>query len=154
MCRIFSCVVGRGCLLWPVRSWQNSVSLHPASFCTPRPNLPVIPGVYWLPNFAFQSDHSPRARHPGMWSQVTSKLVEVMSYTSIPDELYLNSRWAISNPKRWCCESAALNMPANLENSAVATGLERTVFFPIPRKTMPKNAQTTTQLHSSHVLAK
>ena len=28
------------------------------------------------------------------------------------------------NPKRWCCESAALNMPANLENSAVATGLD------------------------------
>ena len=23
--------------------WQNSVSLCPASFCTPRPNLPVIP---------------------------------------------------------------------------------------------------------------
>ena len=27
--------------------------------------------------------------------------------------------------KRWCCESATLNMPANLENSAVATGLEK-----------------------------
>ena len=25
-----------------------------------------------------------------------------------------------SNPERWCCESAALYMPANLENSAVA----------------------------------
>ena len=29
---------------------------------------------------------------------------------------------------RWCCESAALNMPANLENSAVATGLEKVSF--------------------------
>ena len=27
-----------------------------------------------------------------------------------------------------------LNMPANLENSAVATGLERLVFIPIPKK--------------------
>ena len=27
-----------------------------------------------------------------------------------------------------------LNMPANLENSAVATGLERSVFIPIPKK--------------------
>ena len=27
-----------------------------------------------------------------------------------------------------CCESAALNMPANLENSAVATGLEMVSF--------------------------
>ena len=29
-------------------------------------------------------------------------------------------QWAISNPERWYSESAALNMPANLENSAVA----------------------------------
>ena len=36
--------------------------------------------------------------------------------------------WAILNPKRWCCESATLNMPANLENSAVATGLEKVSF--------------------------
>ena len=28
-----------------VFSWQNSVSLWPASFCTPRPNLPVPPGI-------------------------------------------------------------------------------------------------------------
>ena len=41
--------------------------------------------------------------------------------------------WA-TNPKRWCCESAALNMPENLENSAVATGLEKSVFIPIPKK--------------------
>ena len=31
-------------------------------------------------------------------------------------------------------KSAALNMPANLENSAVATGLEKSVFTPIPKK--------------------
>ena len=34
----------------------------------------------------------------------------------------------ISNPEWWCCESAALNMPTNLENSAVATGLEKVSF--------------------------
>ena len=38
----------RGCLLWP------KYSLCPASFYTPRPNLPVTPGVSWLPTFAFQ----------------------------------------------------------------------------------------------------
>ena len=37
-----------------VYSLQNSISLCPASFCTPRPNLPVTPGVSWLPTFAFQ----------------------------------------------------------------------------------------------------
>ena len=31
-------------------------------------------------------------------------------------------------------ENAALNMPANLENSAVATGLEKSVFIPVPKK--------------------
>ena len=31
-------------------------------------------------------------------------------------------------------ESAALNMPANLENSAVATGLEKVIFVSIPKK--------------------
>ena len=31
------------------------ISLCPASFCTPKPNLPVTPGASWLPTFAFQS---------------------------------------------------------------------------------------------------
>ena len=31
MCRVFSCVVGRGCLLWPVCSLGKTVSLCPAS---------------------------------------------------------------------------------------------------------------------------
>ena len=55
MCRIISCVAGKGYLLWPVFSWQNSVSLCPVSISTPRPNLPVIPGISWLPTFTFQS---------------------------------------------------------------------------------------------------
>ena len=36
-------------------SWQNSISLCPPSFYTPGPNLPVTPGISWLPTFAFQS---------------------------------------------------------------------------------------------------
>ena len=38
-----------------VFSSQNSVRFCPASFCTPRPNLPVIPGISWLSTFVFQS---------------------------------------------------------------------------------------------------
>ena len=46
-------------------------------------------------------------------------------------------------------------MPANWENSAVATGLEKVSFHSnSPKKAMPKNIQTTTQLHSSHMLSK
>ena len=52
-----------------------------------------------------------------LYIYIQTKLVEVM-----------DSSWVISNPKRWCCESAEVNMPANLENSAVATGLEKVSF--------------------------
>ena len=35
-------------------SWQISVSLCPASFCTPRPNLHVTPGISRIPTFVFK----------------------------------------------------------------------------------------------------
>ena len=37
---------------------------------------------------------------------------------------------AISNSKRQCCLSAALSMPAYLENSAVAAGLQSWLSLP------------------------
>ena len=44
-------------------------------------------------------------------------------------------------------------MPANLENSAVATELETVTFHSNPKeRQMPKNAQTTAQLHSTLTL--
>ena len=44
-------------------------------------------------------------------------------------------------------------MLANLENSAVARGLEKVSFhFNSPKKTMSMYAQTTARLHSSHTL--
>ena len=43
-------------------------------------------------------------------------------------------------------------MPANLENSSVATG-KCQFSFQSQRKAMPKNVETTTQLHSFHMLA-
>ena len=63
-----------------------------------------------------------------------------------PDILECEVMWALeritmnkasggfSNPEKWCCESAALNMPANLENSAVATGLEKASFHSNPKE--------------------
>ena len=41
---------------------------------------------------------------------------------------------SFSNPERSCYESAALNMPANLENAAVATGLEKVSFHSNPKE--------------------
>ena len=47
-----------------------------------------------------------------------------------------------------------LNMPANLENSVVGTGLEKAFSFQSQRKVVPENIQTTTQLCLSHTLSK
>ena len=50
-------------------SWQNSISLCPASFCTQRPNLPVTPGVSLEKAMAPQSStlawKIPWAEEPG-----------------------------------------------------------------------------------------
>ena len=48
-------------------------------------------------------------------------------------------------------KSAALNMPANFENTVVATGLEEVSVHFNPKE---RQCQTTVQLHSSHMLAK
>ena len=55
-------------------SWQNSISLCPASFCIPRPNLPVTPGVSSLPTFAFHYK-SPIMKGHLFWVLVLKGLV-------------------------------------------------------------------------------
>ena len=73
--------------------------------------------------------HLDRTRHPGMRSQVGVREDHCeQSYWR-----WWNSNWAISNPERWCCESAALNLPVNLGNTAVATGLEKVSFHSNPK---------------------
>ena len=44
MCRVLCCWK-RVFAMTSAFSWQNSISLCPASFCTPRPNLPVTPSI-------------------------------------------------------------------------------------------------------------
>ena len=56
-----------------VFSWQNSVSLFPPSFCTPRPNLPVFPVLSWLPTFAFQSPSMKRTTFFGASVRVSCR---------------------------------------------------------------------------------
>ena len=52
-------------------------------------------------------------------------------------------------------KSATLNMTANLENSAVATGLERSDFIPIPKKSNAKECSNyLTIALISHMLIK
>ena len=58
-------------------SWQNSVSLCPASFCIPRPNFPVTPGISRLPTFAFHSPIMKRTSFSGVssWRSHRSLLI-------------------------------------------------------------------------------
>ena len=89
-----------------------------------------------------------------MWSQVALESIStnkasggdglpVVLFQILKDDAVMHSKMI-----------AAFNMPANLENSAVATGLEKVSFHSNPRKAMPKNVQTTAQSHSSHTLVK
>ena len=51
-------------------------------------------------------------------------------------------------------KSVALNLPANLENSHGHRTGKGQFSLQSQRKSMPKNAQTTAQIHSSHMLVK
>ena len=72
--------------------------------------------------------------------------------------MWWNSSWAISSPKRWCCRSAALSMPANLENSKWPQDWKRSVFIPVPKKGNAKecsNYRTTALIsHASKAMLK
>ena len=63
-------------------SWQNSVSLCPASFCSPRPNLPVTPGISSLPTFVFQSPIVKRTSPDGQYWKQTSYILHSQRWRS------------------------------------------------------------------------
>ena len=76
---IWWCTCEESSLVWKrvfamtsVLSWQNSISLCPASFHIPRPNFPVTSDVSWLPTFAFQS---PVMKRTSFWVLVLVGLV-------------------------------------------------------------------------------
>ena len=65
-----------------------------------------------------------------------------------------NSSWAISNPKRWCRETAALKYVRKSGKLSSGYKIWKVQFsFQSQRKAIPKNVQTTAQLHSQ-MLAK
>ena len=75
----------------------------------------------WKPQWC---GHSPRARHSGVWSQMC---LRKHHYEQSLCRSW-NPSWAVSDPKRWCCSSAALNMPANPKNSTVTIGPAKVHF--------------------------
>ena len=75
-------------------SWQNSVSLCPSSFCTPRPNLLVTPGISWLATFALQSPMMKRANVYNFNMLNSYNLINI---------LIINSILSHSNNDFWNC---------------------------------------------------
>ena len=73
MCRVLSCCWKRVLATTSAFSWPNFVSFCPASFCTPRPILPVTPGISWLSTFAFQSPMMKRTSFFGVNSRESSR---------------------------------------------------------------------------------
>ena len=73
-------------------SWQNSISLCPASFHTPRPNLPVTAGVSWLPTFAFQSPIMKRTSFLGISSKRSCRSSMSSTHWTVQLQL-LQSYW-------------------------------------------------------------
>ena len=54
MCRVFSCVVGRGCLLWPVSSLGKTLLAFDLLHFVLQGQTCLLPGISWLPTFSFQ----------------------------------------------------------------------------------------------------
>ena len=71
MCRVclLLCCWKRVFAISSAFSWQTSISLCSASFCTPRPNLPVTLDVSWPPTLAFQSPIMKRKSFLGVSSR-------------------------------------------------------------------------------------
>ena len=69
MCSLLLCCWKNVFAMTSAFSWQNSASLWPASFCTPRPNLSIILGIFWLLPFAFPSPVMKRTSFFGISSR-------------------------------------------------------------------------------------
>ena len=85
------------------KRWQEYTELYKKDLYDPDNQNGVIPHL--------------RARHPGMWSQVALGSITINKASGgggTPAELF-----------QFVKHDAALKMPANLEHSAVATGLEK-----------------------------
>ena len=63
-CAVMAWVVEKGCLICPVCSLDNTL-LNLVSFCTPRPNLPIILGISWLSYSSVGKESTCNAGDPG-----------------------------------------------------------------------------------------
>jgi len=71
ICRVFSCIVGRECLLWPVCSLGKILSLCPAPFCTPRQSC-LLPQVSLTSYFCIPFPYNEKDIFFGCYSRKSS----------------------------------------------------------------------------------
>ena len=89
-------------------SWQGSVSLYPASFCTPRPNLPVTPGISWLPTFAFHSLESKGLYLNHLNHQISPMMKRTSSFGVLLEGILGHHRTVELKPKNLCLQIVVL----------------------------------------------
>ena len=95
-------------------------------------------------------DHSPKARHSGVWSQVSLRkhhYEQSSGGDGIPDELFQILKDATIK----VVYSIGQQIGKRSSGHRIGKGQ---FSFQSQRRSMPKNVQTTTQLHSSHTLVK
>ena len=80
--------------------------------------------------------YSPRVvnSHTHTHNMFTNKLGFFFNKLDVQQARKMHLSVLIVHPKRRCWERAALNMSANLENSAVAIGLEKVSFHSNPKE--------------------
>ena len=89
ICRVFSYVVGRGCLRWPVCSLGRTLLAFALLHAVPRPNVPVSSGVSWLPTL--HSYNILKSRDIALSTKV--HLVKAMVF---PGVMYGCESWSIN----------------------------------------------------------
>ena len=97
ICRVFSCVVGRGCLLWPVCSLGKTLLACPCVIPYSKAKFACTPGVSWLPTFTLQSlDIILKSRDITL--STTVRLVKAMVF---PVVMYGCESWPVKKAEHW-----------------------------------------------------
>ena len=119
-----------------VFSLQNSVSLCPASFCTPRPNFPVTAGIltsyFCIPVPYDEKDIT--MNKAGGGDRIPVELFQILKDDAI--KVLHSICQHIWKTQQW---------PQNRKGQ---------FSFQFQRKAKPKNVQTTRQLYSFHMLVR
>ena len=111
MCRVFFCVVGRGCLLWPVHSpGKTLLAFALLHFVLQGQTCLLNPGISWLPTFVF---HSPMMKRMFFLVLVLEGLVGLHSSNSASSALAVGAQTWITvilnglpwKPQRSLCHS-------------------------------------------------